>query len=144
MSNELATNSPNKKMIQQSPWKKPKAISLAKSKSIKRKPDLFSSNSNLNDSDNSNSARFDLNNDAAENLDQSASKIQKTIFNRFSLGTSINRSYSFTETSSENNSNNDLYSFFNAGKVQDIGPDLSEEKANKKPEVTLFISERLQ
>jgi hypothetical protein len=136
MSNDLATNSPNKNMIQQSPWKKPKAISLAKSKSIKRKPDLFSSNSNLNDSDNSNSARFDLNNDTENLLDQSASKIQKTIFNRFSLGTSINRSYSLNEASSDNNSNNDLYSFFNAGKVQDIGPDLSEEKANKKLEVS--------
>ena len=43
--------------LQQSPWKKPKIVSLSKSKSLKRKSELF--NASLNNSGTNGSFRFD-------------------------------------------------------------------------------------
>lgn len=62
-----------------SPWKKPKVVSLSRSKSLKRKTEV----SNLN---------LEVDND---DLAQPQPKITRNIFSRFSVGASLTNTSSF-------------------------------------------------
>ena len=89
MKNDEVTSMP------QSPWKKPKIVSLSKSKSIKRKPDLFSSassTSGLNLNNTFAGERDVAENDPVEFSSQPFPKQRKTFLNRFSVRNSNNLS----------------------------------------------------
>jgi hypothetical protein len=72
--------------VQQSPWKKPKSISLSKTKSLKRKSEIFAqplisnNNSSSFDINTAPIIEFTSNNDNCE----PASKSRKTFLNKFS------------------------------------------------------------
>jgi hypothetical protein len=102
MSNDVQSTFSPQKPMPQSPWKKPNRVSLSKAKSLKRKSELLA---NLNDSNSSNSS-FKLdpneNNPIDGELDnQKQAKTRKTIFNRFSINTSLNFSYGFNSPSAD-------------------------------------------
>ncbi len=83
----------------QSPWKKPR-VSLLKTKSFKRKSELFN---NPND-DSINSSKLQADNSIAEESEFCQKpKERKTILNRFSIKNSS--SFSFSRDSSFNDSN---------------------------------------
>ena len=92
--------------LQQSPWKKPKNISMSKSKSLKRKSELF--NASLNNSGANGSFRFET---ASQGIDENAvaddstsydsprsTKIAKTHLNRFSIMNSMSNSLNNSAT----------------------------------------------
>ena len=90
--------------IQASPWKKPNRVSLAKTKSLKRKSELF--NGSLNNSASNGSFRFESNPDIDENASLTettdsprSSKVAKTVLNRFSIVNSNSLSNSLSEES---------------------------------------------
>jgi hypothetical protein len=102
--------SPQKQMPQ-SPWKRPNRVSLSKAKSIKRKSELMfgsAANCSLNDSSALNSSdssfRFDSNENNPDGSESQQhpqlAKTRKTLFNRFSINTSLNLSYGFGSNSS--------------------------------------------
>lgn len=63
-----------------SPWKKPKVVSLSRSKSLKRKTDLLNSNSSTEN----------------DELTQPQPKITRNIFNRFSIGANLTHTSSLS------------------------------------------------
>lgn len=70
-----------------SPWKKPKVVSLSRSKSLKRRPDFLNPNATSE------------NNHSNDELNQPQPKISKNIFNRFSVNTNLtNFNFSNSET----------------------------------------------
>ena len=75
----------------QSPWKKPKIVSLSKSKSIKRKSELFSAASLTNSLNLNNTEEL---NGSVEFSSQPLPKQRKSVLNRFSIRSSINFSSS--------------------------------------------------
>jgi hypothetical protein len=90
-----------------SPWKKPKIVSLLKTKSLKRKSEMF--NASLNKSGaNNGSFRLDTN---SQELDENSlrddtdsprlAKLPKTILNRFSIMNSNSLSNSFNNSLNE-------------------------------------------
>ena len=90
-----------------SPWKKPKIVSLSKTKSLKRKSEMF--NASLNNSGaNNGSFRLDTN---SQELDENSlrddtdsprlAKLPKTILNRFSIMNSNSLSNSFNNSLNE-------------------------------------------
>ena len=90
-----------------SPWKKPKIVSLSKTKSLKRKSEMF--NASLNNSGaNNGSFRLDTN---SQELDENSlrddtdsprlTKLPKTILNRFSIMNSNSLSNSFNNSLNE-------------------------------------------
>ena len=92
MMNELAADTAPPP---QSPWKKPKGVTLLKSnKSLKRKSDMFN-NSGLNNSDfHSPQTSFSCQPDIEE---QSPKNRKISLFNRFSISkNSLNLSYGFS------------------------------------------------
>lgn len=88
-----------------SPWKKPKIVSLSKTKSLKRKSTMF--NDSLNNSTNG-SFRLDSNsqdvdeNSLRDDIDSpKLSKLPKTVLNRFSIMNSNSLSNSFNNSLNE-------------------------------------------
>ncbi|CAF1073552.1 unnamed protein product [Brachionus calyciflorus] len=98
-----------------SPWKKPKIVSLSKSKSLKRKTELFSSNTTSENND---------------EFSQPQTKITKNIFNKFSLNTNLTN-FNFSNSSNPNSESNDLFSFFNSGKKSQQEEPHKDENTNK-------------
>ena len=88
------TASPQK-IPPQSPWKKPR-VSLLKTKSIKRKSDIFNLNGSTNVSSLSNNNSLIQN----ENSDEQTPKTRKTIFNRCSISNNSNFSFGFNKSPS--------------------------------------------
>ena len=76
--------------VQQSPWKKPKSISLSKTKSLKRKSEIFAqplltTNNNSNHNFDINTGPvLEFNNLSANDCAEPASKSRKTFVNKFS------------------------------------------------------------
>ena len=93
-------NSPQKAGPAQSPWKKPKGVTLLRAKSLKRKSDMFNvSGANNSPADHRSSH---LNDDMPEQ----SPKNRKTVFNRFSVHNNMNNSsnLSYNFNSPSNNS----------------------------------------
>ena len=88
-----------------SPWKKPKIVSLSKTKSLKRKSEMF--NASLNNSTNgsfrleSNSQELDENSLRDDVDSPKLSKFPKTVLNRFSIMNSNSLSNSFNNSLNE-------------------------------------------
>ena len=82
----------------QSPWKKPR-VSMLKTKSFKRKSDIF----NLTNNDSFNSSKVQAETSIAEEDFGQKSKERKTILNRFSVKNTS--SFLFSRDNSFNNSN---------------------------------------
>ena len=95
-----------------SPWKKPKIVSLAKTKSFKRKSEIFTINS-TNEGTYSNGTKFQSENELniINEEQHQASKERKTIINRFSIKTSL----------SFNSAENNLTPIGSEGLVIDVG-----------------------
>ena len=94
-----------------SPWKKPKIVSLAKTKSFKRKSEIFNINS-TNEGPISNGSKFQSENELnIINEEQQASKERKTIINRFSIRSSL----------SFNSAENNLTAIVSEGFAADVG-----------------------
>ena len=89
--------------VPESPWKKQKpTISLAKTKSLKRKSEIFATlNQNLENSliasSNSTTASPFQKSDLIDDFSEPSSKSRKTFLNRFSVRSALNDSNSFSE-----------------------------------------------
>ena len=84
MSSSSTTNTNNQPPP--SPWKKPKVVSLSKSKSLKRNPDFLNTNA------------VSENTPSNDDLNQPKAKISKNIFNRFSVNANLTN-FKFGSTS---------------------------------------------
>lgn len=120
--------------VQQSPWKKPK-VSLLRSKSLKRKSDIFNLSSNT-------ANNSSINDNSQNELDESSrsSKLFKSS-NRFSISTNI--STNFNDSASATSDKNELYNFF-AGSSNNVLTEINkDEKYNKSLEKSAILNEKL-
>ena len=108
-SNEVSSGGPP-----QSPWKKPKIVSIAKSGSLKRKSSIMfgqnTSISSANASPLNNSCRFSLNDvenqtDSMGDSEKSATHRRVGILNRFSINNSLNGQSPIPRTNSKLDNN---------------------------------------